>query len=302
MSHGLDTDETIYFYEQEFYPLSNFSAFTLRWRGYRLDTAEAAYHWEKFPPDARRRLIGRESPLQEAIRLAPSAHEAFKLGQAKDGRRGDWDDVKIDVMRRILRAKVDQHTYVRHKLLETGDRQLIENSWRDTFWGWGPDRDGQNMLGKLWMEIRASLRADTQESRPSLLLATAGPDVSLRADTQESRPSLLLATAGPAAQRPSTVLAAMTAPRDPERTPERLPCPDPASPPAAKTTTTTRQGVRDLGGNTRPRRTCPRSSTGRHHAGPRVVVGKTWAFDPLVGDYLTDEYGRKCVWCGEVLL
>lgn len=35
----------------------------------------------------------------------------------------------------------------------------VENSWRDDFWGWGPNRDGQNMLGRLWMEIRAELRA-----------------------------------------------------------------------------------------------------------------------------------------------
>jgi hypothetical protein len=34
---------------------------------------------------------------------------------------------------------------------------LIENSWRDDFWGWGPNRDGKNQLGKLWMEIRSEL-------------------------------------------------------------------------------------------------------------------------------------------------
>jgi ribA/ribD-fused uncharacterized protein len=67
--------------------------------------------------------------------------------------------VKVDIMRDILRAKADQHEYVRRKLLATGDRELIEDSWRDDFWGWGPNRDGQNMLGKLWMEIRSELRA-----------------------------------------------------------------------------------------------------------------------------------------------
>jgi ribA/ribD-fused uncharacterized protein len=69
------------------------------------------------------------------------------------------DAVKVDIMRDILRAKVAQHEYVRRKLLATGERELIEDSWRDDFWGWGPNRDGQNMLGKLWMEIRAELRA-----------------------------------------------------------------------------------------------------------------------------------------------
>jgi hypothetical protein len=48
MNHKLDTDNKVFFYEQEFYVLSNFSAFTLMWRGYRFDTSEAAYHWEKF--------------------------------------------------------------------------------------------------------------------------------------------------------------------------------------------------------------------------------------------------------------
>jgi ribA/ribD-fused uncharacterized protein len=71
-------------------------------------------------------------------------------------RRSHWDAVNI--MRNILRAKVVQHEYVRRKLLATGNRELIEDSWRDDFWGWGLNRDGQNMLGRLWMEIRADLR------------------------------------------------------------------------------------------------------------------------------------------------
>ena len=34
----------------------------------------------------------------------------------------------------------------------------VENLKQD-FWGIGPNRDGQNMLGKLWMEVRAELNA-----------------------------------------------------------------------------------------------------------------------------------------------
>lgn len=158
MTHGLDTDSQVFFYEQEFYVLSNFSAFTLQWNGYRFDTSEAAYHWEKFPPqhdlyDERRIAV------RAAIRGADSAHASFKRAEENTRfRRPDWDAVKVDIMRDILRAKVAQHEYVRRKLLETGDRELVENSWRDSFWGWGADQKGQNMLGKLWMEIRADLR------------------------------------------------------------------------------------------------------------------------------------------------
>lgn len=152
--HKLDTDKQVFFYEQDFYVLSNFSAFSLKWCGLRFDTSEAAYHWEKFTAHPQ---------IQQYIFCARSAHEAFKLAETyKHLRRSDWDRVKVEVMRDILRAKVEQHEYVHRKLLETGDRELIEDSWRDDFWGWGPNRDGQNMLGKLWMEVRAELRAATE--------------------------------------------------------------------------------------------------------------------------------------------
>lgn len=159
--HGLDTPERVCFYEQDFYVLSNFSAFTLRWRGYRFDTLEAAYHWEKFAGGPKAGDIGLAATIAQDILHAPSAHEAFQLAQRfKDARRTDWDDVKVFIMRRLVRAKASQHEYVRRKLLATGDRELVENSWRDNFWGWGPNRDGQNMLGKLWMEVREELRAE----------------------------------------------------------------------------------------------------------------------------------------------
>lgn len=150
MNHGLDTDTRICFYEQDFYVLSNFSAFAIRWKNFRFDTSEAAYHWEKFPED----II-----IRAAIQTAPSAHEAFKIAERnKLRRRGDWDLVKVDIMRDILRAKTNQHEYVKRKLLATGDRELVENSWRDDFWGWGPNKDGRNQLGKLWMEIRSEIK------------------------------------------------------------------------------------------------------------------------------------------------
>jgi ribA/ribD-fused uncharacterized protein len=151
-NHGLDTDERVCFYEQDFYVLSNFSSFQLLYRGMRFVTSEHAYHWEKFP----------DSPdIQSEIWLALSAHEAFKIAERNaDLRRPDWNDVKVDIMRGILWNKVRQHEYVRRKLLATGERELVENSWRDPFWGWGPNKDGQNQLGKLWMEIRAGLRQE----------------------------------------------------------------------------------------------------------------------------------------------
>jgi ribA/ribD-fused uncharacterized protein len=155
--HGLDTAERVCFYEQDFYVLSNFSSFKLNWRGLTFDTSEAAYHWEKFSQTA--------PEVAEWIRGASSAHEAFKIAEHyKDRRRTDWDVAKIPIMREILFAKARQHQYVRRKLLATGDRVLVENSWRDSFWGWGPDQMGQNVLGALWMVVRDQLRGEEEEA------------------------------------------------------------------------------------------------------------------------------------------
>lgn len=156
MTHRkLDDASRVFFYEQDFYVLSNFSAFRLMWAGIDFDTSEHAYHWEKFP---------RHDAARQMIRTARSAHEAFKVAERyKSYRRQDWDLVRVAIMKEVLRAKATQHEYVMRKLMQTGDRELIEDSWRDAFWGWGENRDGENMLGKLWMILRYEFRVASRE-------------------------------------------------------------------------------------------------------------------------------------------
>jgi ribA/ribD-fused uncharacterized protein len=150
MNHKLDTDTQVFFYENDFYVLSNFSAFTLQWEGIRFDTSEHVYHWEKFPQHPR---------IQKEIQFAKSAHDALDIANyCRSLRLPNWDDIKLEIMFNILKEKAHQHLYVYKKLLETGNRELIEDSWRDDFWGWGPNKDGHNHLGKIWMAIREDLR------------------------------------------------------------------------------------------------------------------------------------------------
>lgn len=147
MNEG-DIKKQIFFYEHEFYPFSNFSSFKLVWKGYDWMTSEHAYHSEKFT----------DVDLVEKLKQTRSAHDAMVFAYAhKDKYRKDWDEVKLKIMEEILRAKVAQHPYVKKKLVESGDKELVEDSWRDDFWGWGPDKNGQNNLGKLWMEIRGEV-------------------------------------------------------------------------------------------------------------------------------------------------
>lgn len=110
--HGLDTDTHVFFYEQEFYVLSNFSAFQILTDTLLFDTVEAAYHFYKFPHNR---------DVQDKIYFSHSAHDAFIIAQQhRHLRRPDWDEVKEEIMYDLLVLKVEQHEYVRRKLLETG--------------------------------------------------------------------------------------------------------------------------------------------------------------------------------------
>lgn len=54
--------------------------------------------------------------------------------------------------------KLEQNPYVKKKLLQTKDYLIVEDSPKDAFWGWGPNRDGENQLGKLWMKLRDEIK------------------------------------------------------------------------------------------------------------------------------------------------
>lgn len=170
MNHRLDNDKQVFFYENEFYVLSNFSSFQVRmWDSITFPTVEHAYQWKKFDwspsliPQGPRLATNLNSSSLEKLRSeilrAPSAHEAFRIAQSKRHYRNPyWDSLKEGIMLDLCVTKFFQHEYVQVKLFETGDRELIEDSWRDDVWGWGPNKDGQNLLGKVWMKIRNEFR------------------------------------------------------------------------------------------------------------------------------------------------
>ncbi len=71
--------------------------------------------------------------------------------------RGDWEQVKEDIMRRALSQKFTEHGDLRQLLLGTGDEEIIENSPTDYYWGCGKDGTGKNRLGQILMEVREML-------------------------------------------------------------------------------------------------------------------------------------------------
>lgn len=96
--------------------------------------------------------------LREHIRKQVKAAHAKKEGRKVPLRSG-WDEMKVQVMRDLVRQKFNFHQSLKERLLATGDRHLEEkNTWGDVFWG-TYDGVGENWLGRILMEIREELRA-----------------------------------------------------------------------------------------------------------------------------------------------
>jgi len=125
--------------------LSNFYSCPVEYDGLTYQNTEAAFQAAK--------CVDRNE-REKFVSLSPG--QAKKLGRKVDLRE-DWETVKIDVMRDVLKSKFSLNSELREKLIATGDVELIEgNHWNDRFWGVCRGK-GQNHLGKLLMELREIL-------------------------------------------------------------------------------------------------------------------------------------------------
>jgi ribA/ribD-fused uncharacterized protein len=128
--------------------LSNFYPCELEMDGRRYPSVEHAFQAAKSADPAERARIA----------AAPNAGEAKNLGHAL-ALRSDWEQVKVDIMRDLVRQKFSCDPDLTERLLATGDAELIEgNTWRDAFWGVYEGR-GENWLGRILMEVRRDLAA-----------------------------------------------------------------------------------------------------------------------------------------------
>lgn len=138
------------FYEREFYCFSNFSSFAVKWKGKLWPTSEHAFqaaHFFKTAPALAKKIYQSKS-ADEAKKIADSNSDKFPK---------DWGEKEVSIMEDIVRHKLEQNPYVRHKLIQTGKRKIVEDSPKDDFWGWGKNRKGRNELGKIWMKFRAEI-------------------------------------------------------------------------------------------------------------------------------------------------
>jgi hypothetical protein len=105
-------------------------------------------------------ILNEGSPMTAKMRSKPFRKDS----------RPDWDDVRVKVMRWCLRVKlVYNWRKFSELLLSTGDRPIVEDSRKDSYWGaMRQDADtlnGQNVLGRLLMELRGRLQEDPDALR-----------------------------------------------------------------------------------------------------------------------------------------
>lgn len=134
--------------------LSNMaSGFPLHINGIHILSSEALYQACRFPhlPDVQKMIINEKSPMSAKMVGKPYRYNS----------RPDWDNTKIKIMRWCLKVKLAQNFFEFGKILESTDNNpIVEDSFKDDFWGAIRDKAndnilrGVNALGRLLMELR----------------------------------------------------------------------------------------------------------------------------------------------------
>jgi N-glycosidase YbiA len=152
---------TIYFYSTKEVPygcFSNFSAHSFVLDGKGWPTSEHYFQAQKFAG----------TPHAEEIRLVAAPMVAARMGRERSRPlRPDWNEVKDDLMRRAVLRKFESYKEIADILLSTGDEELVEKTSDDYYWGCGTNGKGENMLGKILMEVRQILRERAEKETPA---------------------------------------------------------------------------------------------------------------------------------------
>lgn len=158
---------TICFYNvgEPYYEFTNFHKANITINGVSYMTTEHYFQIQKLTDAGTRFGPPVSSNANNQIIINKIMHEpqmkkVFALGRSGQ-LRNDWElgiiPYKIEVMKLALNAKFTQHNNLKLLLLSTRDALIVEHTVNDNYWGDGGDGTGQNILGKLLMEVRNEL-------------------------------------------------------------------------------------------------------------------------------------------------
>lgn len=167
-------DQEIEYFRGYKYVLSNFYYCKLVIDGKKYNSSEKAYQVMKAK-------FHKNKAIEDELMEAHFVSDVKKISE-KIQVSAEWIDQRVDVMRKILRAKADQSQTYRKKLLNCKG-QIVEAIRGDLFWSAGLDEKelrelprerwpGQNVLGQLHMELRDELeeflRTQSQSKKRSV--------------------------------------------------------------------------------------------------------------------------------------
>lgn len=141
-------NNTICFYEknQPYYEFTNFYFAEIIVNDVTYKTSEHFYQSQKF--------VNNET-IWKLVVNADTPRKAFEIAQKYSNYIvSNWRQINVDVMRYAIFYKFTQHPDLKSLLLNTNNKDLVEHTDKDNFWGDGGDGSGSNMLGKLLMGLR----------------------------------------------------------------------------------------------------------------------------------------------------
>jgi type I restriction enzyme S subunit len=152
--------------KETFGGLSNMAGgFPLEVNGEFIRSSEALYQACRFPhmPEVQQQIVEQKSPMTAKMKSKPYRQES----------RPDWISVRVKIMRWCLRVKLAQNwESFSGLLIETGNKPIVEESHKDSFWGAKPCNhdllQGMNVLGRLLMELRDEIKRQKWEKLPDI--------------------------------------------------------------------------------------------------------------------------------------
>lgn len=134
--------------------LANYSNYGFYKNNVFYKTVEHYYQSEKFNDEKiKKRIIDAESPK-----------EASKIGRDRNNKRKDnFRTIKKRVMLDGVLEKFRQNKNILYKLIETREKELIEKTEDEYYWGIGKDNSGLNNFGKILMQARTILKNEVLE-------------------------------------------------------------------------------------------------------------------------------------------
>ena len=156
------TDTHVFFYTNQF---SNFHKCKFIYKGIEFSNSEQAFMWCKAK-------YFENNDLADKMLLTTDPMSVKMMGRMVCNYKDDvWSTVRYQFMFEACLEKFRQNEYLKEILLNTGDKVLVEASPSDKIWGIGLGENdpliyiesnwkGQNLLGKVLMDVRKTIREE----------------------------------------------------------------------------------------------------------------------------------------------